>query len=292
MAAFTREMIDALWPDHPPVFLCGIPMPPDEEAFLPSTADPRDWAGGVHCATQALLERGFEQAYVILDDHPPFGYCHVQHLNETLPRLASELSAACISLLGWGQGQQPVKGEVLGDDQFRLLRMAEDFPWRFSLHPGLWSLPVLDGLCEWRASDDQLSLRSAWAFERHCGDASAPLPDEWKRGAYRVSGERMISPLCQVRFSRVRAERLLCHAVRHALSSLGRCATLMAFDKSTRHLFRYYEGPYPLLHSGVLVKGAPSPCAIRFSRRHGPRLFRSRLQRLLSETGQREAACI
>jgi hypothetical protein len=286
MACFTRKMIDRLWPEHPPVFMCGLPTPPQDAAFLASDADPRDWAGGVRCATRELLDRGFDLVYVILDDHPPFGPCNARHLNETLPRLARELSAACISLLGWGQGQQPVQGETLGADHYWMQRVSEQHLWKFSLHPGLWSLSVLDGICEWLVCDSSLAQRSAWAFERRCGPANAPLPEEWKRGTYRVYGSRMISPLRQARFTRLRLERLFCHAIRHTLISLKKTDALVKFDSNTRHLFRYYEGAYPMVHSGVLVKGTASPCAIRFIRRHGVRVFRSGLNGFFSKAAE------
>ncbi len=49
---------------------------------LPLRDDPRDWMRVVHSACRDLLGRGYAQAYVILDDHPPIGRCHADFLRD------------------------------------------------------------------------------------------------------------------------------------------------------------------------------------------------------------------
>ena len=59
VARFTLGRLDACWPGHPEVFVCGIagsPMPSGK--LLPLAADPRDWVGIALDAVRRLEEAG------------------------------------------------------------------------------------------------------------------------------------------------------------------------------------------------------------------------------------------
>lgn len=277
MARFTKRMLDRFWPRHPHVFLCGVPGFGAGQGFLLSRADPRDWMGGVLDATRELRARGFSRVYLILDDHPPFGPCHAHHLNETLPALAAELQAACISLHGWGEGRLPVTGERLDRKHYRMERLPLSQLWKFSLHPALWSLDVLEGICETLSRGAALPARSAWAFERRAGAPDAPLPEAWTRNTYRISGTAMTGWTDGLRWSRLWLERGWCHLVRRILARANRMEALARFDAATTFLFQFYVGPYPHYHSGVLTKGGVSREAAAYLMMHGPWIMRREL---------------
>ena len=97
LARWTVDRIQKEWPEHPQVFFSGLSCCTPES--LGFEGDSKDWMSVTLQATQALLARGFSHAYLLLDDHPPVGKCNAPFLNEKLPRLASQINAAHISLL-------------------------------------------------------------------------------------------------------------------------------------------------------------------------------------------------
>ena len=138
VARFTVKRLDACWPRHPEVFVCGIAgFPAPFGSLLPLAADPRDWVGITLDAVRCLQGQGVEWLYLILDDHTPFGPCNVDYLNQRLPENAAALGAIQVNLLGWDQ-YQPRQGVVLGPEHLFWERNDSSFRWKFSLHPGLW----------------------------------------------------------------------------------------------------------------------------------------------------------
>ena len=263
VATFTRAMIDRYWAAHPPVWLCGAGNSSGPE-WLPLRNDPSDWVGITHAAVEDLIARGYRQAYLILDDHPPLGPCNEEHLNRTIPDLLDRLSAATIGLYGWDQRTQS-KGQILGPDHYHLQKQDSEFLWQFSLHPALWNLEALKALLDVLLQTQDLKLRSPWAFERRSGAPDFPVPDLCRDRSYRVCGLCMLGG--QHRFRRrmgrileFRAIDLLRWFGRH----LGGDGMLNCLDEWLAGEYGFFDGPYPLFWSGLLRKGSPNKTLIRF----------------------------
>lgn len=270
LARFTTSLLERFWPSHPPLFYCGADV--DGEAWLPTAGrDSRDWVGLALDACRRLADRGQRQIYLVIDDHPPVGPCHEEHLNTTLPELLDDLGGVCIGLNGWGQGRE-VQGEVLGPDCWSAERLPATFPWRYSLHPTLWRTSGLMAILERMTETSDLEKRTAWAFERRAGD-----PGTFGNGSdpgtpYRVSGEAMISPDCRLRRPLLLAlMRRTAGAGHRLLRIMGATGRLRRWDEAMRFLYRYYGGPYPLYWAGLVTKGSPHRDMLRFLRLFGDR---------------------
>lgn len=271
VAAFTVRLLDRFWPRHPPVFTCGAAPPVPGASSLTLRSDPSDWISIALDAARDLGGRGLGKAYLILDDHPPIGTCSEEHLNTTLPSLLDELAAAYIGLNGWGQGRTP-QGEKLGEEHSFLERVPAAFPWRFSLHPGLWNLTDLELILKTLLHGAGRSELSAWAFERRSGKPENLAPIAERLGdAYRVCGECMADPGCRV------SRPLLLASARRLAGLCSRSARLAGLrgqaddlDRRARFLYRYYHGPYPLFWSGLLQRGSSHGDMLRFLRLFGP----------------------
>jgi hypothetical protein len=257
VARFTSGLLNRFWPSHPPVHFCGAAEPAGEE-WLPPRSDPRDWVGIVLDACRHLSERGFHSCYLILDDHPPVGTCHEEHLNATLPSFLGKLGGSFIGLNGWGQGRK-LQGETLGPAFFDLEKVPPGFAWRYSLHPGLWRLGALERILEFLARSTDLEARSAWSFERRAGTSpEVARVEKEEGGAYRVCGEKMKSKDFSLR------RPLLLAAMRRGSGVVDRALSLTGgerrrddFERKARFLYRFYLGPYPLYWAGLLTKGTP-----------------------------------
>jgi len=267
MAQYTRVAIDALWAQHPPLYLCGAADPPDS-AWLPRRVAHEDWIGILDEALSHLQGAGYDQVYLVLDDHPPLYSCSARHLNATLPRLLAELDALYIGLNGWGQGRAP-NGERLDASRHRIERVAPDFAWRFSLHPGLWNLTDLRRLCQALVQALPADRRTAWAFERQAAAGAADVPGEWNRRCYRVCGSCMSASV--LRRALRAGEMLAYRGARFAATRVAGGPAAQRVEDALEFLRRYYEGPYPLYWSGLLQKGRPYPLARRFLRWRGRR---------------------
>ena len=263
VATFTRAMIDRYWAAHPPVWLCGVGNSSGPE-WLPLRNDPADWVGITLSAVEDLMARGYDQGYLILEDHPPLGPCNSGHLNQTLPAMMDELKAAYIGLYGWDQ-RTPSKGTLLDRNHFRLQKQDASFLWQFSLHPALWNLPALKDLLSTLAQARDPSSHSPWAFERRSGADGFTVPDSCRDRAYRVCGLSMLGGRGRrwrkyargIEFRLIDCVRLFCRLV-HADNSLARWDALMSAE------YDFHDGPYPLYWSGVLRKGKPNENLHRF----------------------------
>lgn len=283
LAELTTRVIDRHWPDHPPIFYCGVPGREDEP-WLALRDDPADWIGFVHRAVRELRQRGYHRCYLVLEDHLPVFPCHAVHLNRTLPRLGDELDAAYVGLNGWGQGRPPA-GVVLGPKRGWLEHLSREFLWKFQLHPALWRLDALEAILEALVAELPLELRTPWAFERRAGRADARIPEALKDGAYRVCGERMTAG--PARAARVQLERFAAKAIRFAAGRLLGQPAWTRVDRLVAFLFQYYEGPYPLFLSGIMTKARLNRALIRFLRLHGQRALAREIEATVA-TMQRE----
>jgi hypothetical protein len=271
LARLTVRLLDERWLSHPPIFLSGI-TPVLGLDCLPLVDDPRDWVGITASAVDALLARGYGACYVIIEDHPPFGVCNDVALNELLPGLMQKLNAAYIGLYGWDQRAES-KGAVLGDDCFRLQRQAPDFPWRFSLHPGLWRLQAFrDVLRRLSPVPGDPASRSIWSFERRSGAHDFALPAGWNERTYRVAG---LSLLGGARRRLRRHARLIefraYDTFRWVLLHTAGKSAVASFDARLRYRYYFFDGPYPMFWSGVMRKGALNSDMRRFLERCGRR---------------------
>lgn len=208
-------------------------------------------------AILALRERGYEQVYLILDDHPPLEPCNAPFLNERLPTAMGKLQAAYISLLGIGQ-HRPQEGRILGAEDLYLEKTAETYRWRFSLHPGLWSLPALEDLLRLRMSQYEGEARNAWNFERHRDEVSA-LPSSLREASYRVNGDSWdAAPAKAWRKAGQRFLHFIADGALFLARRVGGSDLRAKWEKNLLWLYCYYRGPYPLFWSGVMRQGKVS----------------------------------
>lgn len=275
MAEFTCDRIHKYWRFAPPIYFCGVGDQPGE-AWLPLENDPRDWIGIVDSAAGALAQQ-FDSVYLILDDHPPVWRCHERHLNHTLPRLLHELDAAYIGLNGWGPGRvgRTPLGEVLDERHYRLERVRADFRWKYSLHPGLWNLSRLRQLLNHCGARRNPEERTVWYFERQAGAVDSGLPAGLAGGAYRICGRLMSRSTLRYRMERLATVLIrLCGVVASSVRLHPVSRFLHCMRTAMEH---YYEGPYPLLWSGVLRKGSINPHFLLYLACHGKLRYRSQL---------------
>jgi hypothetical protein len=190
-------------------------------------------------------------------------------LNDSLPRWAENLQAVNICLLGWGQ-RRGNEGTRLGRSYAGLLRNDVSYRWKFSLHPALWSSTALGELLEVRLGQFAGSARTPWNFERHRDAAGGPVRQELLENTYRVNGQQTALG-SRALDALVRQPGLFAFDIfRFVLRVLGGQARRESFDRDHLWLYHYYRGPYPILWSGSMRKGKPSPDFeqfLRYSRR-------------------------
>ena len=264
----TLRQLDRCWPGHPPVYTCGCSsVVEDLPRALPLRSHPQDWMSILLDACRDQLTEGFKKVYLVLDDHPPLLDCHVPHLNETLPRYLDQLDATCIGLNGYGQGRPDGGGRIL-KDLHGLEEVGPLFPWKFSLHPGLWNLEKLASLLDEAVNQLAPDERTAWKFERLGHPDTGLLPEAYHRGCYRVCGERMaVSPLLSAHSARALRLARFRYGLANRLATFWMSATRKdAWRAKSRYLFRFYTGPYPLFWSGLLQRGRVHEDCLRFLR--------------------------
>jgi hypothetical protein len=263
VAGVTLRRLDACWPEHPEVFVCGVGgAPPPLRNLLPLAADPRDWVGIVLDAVRCVEAQGFEWLYVILDDHPPFGPCNADYLNRRLPENAAALGAIQVNLLGWDQ-YQPRDGVLLGRNRLYWQRNSPSFRWKFSLHPGLWHVLALRGMLESLRSNSP-DVRSAREFEGAVHGACLKLDPQLLERTYRVRGDGFTARDRWYESRRIRAAtRWLIRPARLA-ARLGGARRVAAFDAALVTYYRYANGPYPMFWSGLVRHRRLHEEALRF----------------------------
>lgn len=268
VAEFTRAKLDEHWPEHPPIFFCGLAGTPADETLLELRDDPTDWMAIVRSAAVDLQQRGFRQCYLVLDDHPPIDRCHAEHLNETLPRLMDELAAAFINLQGWGQ-HRPRQGEELGPRRFHLERPRREYLWKFALHPGLWNLRAFTELLDLLLKDPDPSEHTCWKFERRAGHAEFELPARLRDSAYRVCGTAMAArPARRVHALFRGVELFAFDVLRFLIRVLAGQGARDRFDAQYLGVYHFYDGPYPLFWSGLMKKGRLNRDLVFFLKLH------------------------
>lgn len=260
LAQWTSARLDRLWDNHPPVFFSGLSGGAE---CLEMRSDERDWMGVTLDAAKDLQARGVSAVYLILEDHPPLGRCNATHLNRELPDVLARLGAANIGLLGHGQHRPPV-GRVLNADGVFLEEVPADDRWRFSLHPALWDLGFLIRILQLRMSQYEPGRRTPWAFERH-RDGSDVFPGAKGGGSYRI---------CGAKFGTGFRRRQQTFAALRFLFDVALCGVRLTRGWDLRQkcaaewmwAYAFYNGPYPLFWSGLMVQGRRSPHLERYLR--------------------------
>lgn len=268
VAGYTLERLDAWWPEHPEVFVCGLAgTSPPFERCLPLIADPRDWVGIVLDAVAEMQARGVEWLYLILDDHPPFGPCNADYLNRQLPEKARELGAIQVNLLGWDQ-HQPQEGTELPPAHLCWQRNSRMFRWKFSLHPGFWNVPALKAILR-QLRSHFVEVTSARAFESRADAAGGQVDPGLLERTYRVRGDGYAAG---TRWFESRASRRAALKLMQLCDLGSRVGGRRAHAAAAAALgayLRYCNGPYPMYWSGLVRQGRRHEEALRFLRWSG-----------------------
>jgi len=262
LAEFTTARIRESWAAPPPMRFAGIAQ---REDALPLRDDPGNWMRVTRSACGDLLDAGFENAWVILDDHPPLGPCHSQHLNVTLPRMMAETRAVSIALSGYGQGRRR-QGRIVRWGGFDFDLCAPDALWKFPLHPALWRLDALREILDRLIASLPEAEHTPWAFERRGGAPDADLPPELKCASYRINGLELAAAPHP---PGLKALRLVTDAYRFAVRAVMGETARSAVDGELLGVHHYYHGPYPLFWSGMMRKGAVNQDFLFFLRLTG-----------------------
>lgn len=252
LAEFSHTRIENVWSNPPPVFLCGL-----ENGSLPLRDDPRNWMKVTRSACDDLLSRGFELAYVLLDDHPPFDVCHSDCLNAELPEMMRDLDAVSIALSGYGQGRKRFGTAVRWRDWDLDLCLPSTL-WKLPLHPAMWNLVALRRILDELISRLPETEHTPWAFERKGGSPDTGLPDELISRSYRIDGMHRFEAKYP---SGLKMLQRATDAYRFAARKFGGAAAREAVDSRVLGVHHYYHGPYPLFWSGLMRKGAINPDA-------------------------------
>ena len=269
IAPFMAEALETFWPNHPPIFFCGLTSA--EAPHLPTlplseTALPRDWAAFTLDAISALQSQGFSQCYLLLEEHLPLAPCQTTHLNSTLPVLLEKLQASYIGLMGWDNRRYSTRAPILSQNEHCLMHLSTPQAPRFHLHPSLWRIDAL-------ADALRLTLHgknhTPWRFEKVNERHDAELPAQWKNGCYQISGAMLSlrKPSITQNIS-LWIERVIFHKLMaiHQFVPTGSISKKLwqwiGFDNF------YYDGPYPMFFSGVMAKGEINPFFIRYMQRN------------------------
>ncbi|MDF1593145.1 MAG: hypothetical protein P1P89_16645 [Desulfobacterales bacterium] len=197
-------------------------------------------------AVNRLIDMGFWGCYLILDDHPPVRRCHSKHLNVTIPEFLAVLDATYIGLNGWGQNRLQCNGDKLGVKFLNLENVTLDFKYKFSLHPAFWNLQRFAQILKIMI-DDSLNY-GPWRFEKFAG-LNIKIPIKWRKTTYRVSGIDMSK------------RKLFPKTIKLQHSALY---FFQKWFPPLRIIGYYYEGPYPIIRSGLVKKGKPNDWFLKY----------------------------
>jgi hypothetical protein len=215
---------------------------------------------------------GYEQCYLIAEEHLPLAVCDKNHLEVTIPTQAAELGAKYVSLMGWDNKRYSFRSPVLPKKQFHWMHLTGMRDPRFHLHPAWWDLETLGKCCE-LALENPEANGSAWHFEKVCDQAGKRLPSD---GCYQICAGSMSSGQTS-QWPRVMA--------RWFFNKLMAVVPLLP-DGWRRPYYNacgfdmvFCNGPYPMVFSGALAKGMLNPAVIKFKRLVGSDLF-AKIERL------------
>jgi hypothetical protein len=203
---------------------------------------------------------GYQECYLIAEEHLPLGPCHKHHLEETIPVQAGALGAKYVSLMGWDNRRYSFRSPVLPAQQYRWMHLTGSRDPRFHLHPAWWDLETLEKCCELSLKNPDAN-GSAWHFEKICDLEVSGLPSN---DCYQISSSVMsLKPSVTWRGG---VERWIFNKLMALVPLLPQgwqrpYYDACGFDKV------FCDGPYPMVFSGALAKGKMNPALISFSKR-------------------------
>jgi hypothetical protein len=252
LAQWTIGRIEEYWPEHSGVFISGAE---GDSRALPLRDDPADWMRLTASACRELIDRGFDQAYLILDDHPPIARCHADFLASEIPEMLQKTNATVCTLMGPGPVlKRKGEWEKIGELRFEKLPLTDS--WKLGLHPALWNLSKLLSILEALIEKLPPSQHHPWAFERiGSSQTQGGVDKELLASCWRVDGWESATPearrLHDWRDSYARATLRLATI---ALRPFGKSAEV--FKERVAGLWHPRLGAYPCFWSGVMKKGA------------------------------------
>ncbi|MDB6151263.1 MAG: hypothetical protein JWQ44_2711 [Chthoniobacter sp.] len=263
LAPLLKTQLDQHWPNHPRMLVAGLT--PEEAGSLPAlpVTDgtlPRNWCRFMREACETLRAQGVQFCYLVPEEHPPIAPCHVQHLNETLPRWMRELNASYIGLMGWDRRRPVDRGKPVGAAYPGLHDLRTARGPRFQLHPALWSLDALIACLDLILSQPK---QSPWAFENNSRKSDAALPDWVKEGCYILCGAEMsATPPTPLRRNLRGLGHFIARRFVGLVYRLPRAWRRPLWDWAQLDHF-FYNGPFPLFFGGVMTKGQINPRYLR-----------------------------
>lgn len=278
LAEWTARRIHAEWKNHPPIFYAGLEA--DGGSSLGFTGDSSDWMSVNLHAVMILRGKGFTYGYLVLDDHPPVGPCNDLFLNEELPRIAGNLGAAYVSLLGYGQHRR-IEGSKLGSEHAGLEQSDPDYRWKFSLHPGLWNLESLERILRARMDLYSGKERSPWNFERHrdTREFSIWFPSFRVHGASRSAG----GSAARVSMIADSVRRFFADCCLFFAKQTAGQTARDTMEIRLHWLYGHYQGPYPMFWSGCMRQGKVNRDFEKWVQTHGGRRIQTDWARAKAE---------
>ena len=258
VAEWTWRLLDEFWPEHPPLFFCGLtsaeagPLP---HVPCPDPALPRSWAGFVQDACAQLRARGFDRCYFLLEDQPPLAPCNHRHLTETIPALMQKLGGVYCGLMGWDNRRFTTRAPILSAADRQLMHLTPPRAPRFHLHPSWWRLETLEACA---ALVLQTPKHTPWNFEKTCEKAEADLPSEWKEGCYQISAEALMDVSAGKKLAR-RTERFFFHRLMALAPLAQRLGCGQQYWDAIGFDDFFYAGPFPMFYAGVMSRGRLNP---------------------------------
>jgi len=252
LALWTVGQVGRFWKSHPRVFISGAE---GDSRCLPLRDDPSNWMRVTASACEDLLHRGYDMAFLILDDHAPIAECNGEFLTNSLPRMTREKNVTLCLAVGPG----PVlkrKGsfEECGGCKFE--KLGIDDPWKLALHPALWNIDKLHKILLDLMKRLPVPQQNPWAFERIGSSpeegglsrdllASCWRVDGWQSATREAKGLHDYQDFYM---------RTILRTATIALRPIGLSAE--KFKKRIAGLWHPRIGAYPCFWSGVMKKGA------------------------------------
>jgi len=264
IAPLTKRLLDRFWPEHPPLFFCGLTT--EEAGDLPhipwpDSTLPRVWADFALAAALHLQSQGYEVCYFLLEDHPPLARCHAKHLQHTLPAMLNELPASYIALMGWDNRRFATRGGPV-DGHNRLMHLTAAQAPRFHLHPSLFRMDALVACLKNLAAS---ARPNPWGFEKLNDKPDAALPEEFKAACYQICGEELsLHPPSSVARQLRSLERQFYHKSMNLFPVFEKFGKGMVFWDILGFDDFFYDGPFPMFYSGVMARGKVSPNFLRY----------------------------
>ena len=251
LALWTVGQMARFWSGHPQVFISGAEA---DSRCLPLRDDPANWMRVTASACEELLQRGYDMAFIILDDHAPIAECNGEFLTNSMPRMLREKDATLCLAVGPG----PIlkrKGFFEKCGSYRFEKLGVDEPWKLALHPALWNLNKLHEILLHLMEKLPVPQQNPWAFER-IGSSAAEggLSTDLLESCWRVDGwQSATKEARKLHDLKDLYTRTILRAATMALNPIGLSAE--KFKNRIAGLWQPRLGAYPCFWSGIMKKG-------------------------------------